>query len=298
LLRSSWLRLLPGLSLLCAAVSPLAAHADPESLFSGCTAQPFGGDGWNYTCDGFQAAISDHARVSATALWKNSRRTFRRQAAEAMRFKEEKAKLAGRKVRLLRMSPKAAEAREASVLAVLPVAGKGSRRVLCKSANTPEQQAHCQRVLEQLAGSAWRALPEEGVAVAQSESALVGRELATPAGCTLTAESGSGRMECGDGSRLDWSHPPEGSRLADFVRDGVRTFKGFTRTTWMESRLPCAIDGARAECTFLRMLDPSDRREAYVAGAVVRGMPTVILCIASRPSEYVPLACQQVLSFR
>jgi hypothetical protein len=298
LIRFPWLRLLPGVSLLCAALSPLAAHADPASLFSGCTAEPFGGDGWRYTCGDFQAAISDHARVSAKALWKSSRRTFRKQAAGQMTFREEKARLAGLKTRLLRMSPKASEAQEASVLAVLPVAGKGSRRVLCKAPNLPEQQALCGRVLEQLAVAPWRALPELGVAVAQSESTLAGRELSTPPGCNLTAETGSGRIECGDGSRLDWTHVPEASRLRAFVRQGVSTFKGVTRTTWMESRLPCSIDGARTECTYLRMLDPSDRRDAYFAGAVVRGMPTFIQCVTGGPSQESPQACQQVLSFR
>jgi hypothetical protein len=66
----------------------------------------------------------------------------------------------------------------------------------------------------------------------------------------------------------------------------------------METRVPCAIDGAKAECTYLRMLDPGERREVYMAGAVVRGMPTFISCIAGRPSRLLPQACQQVLSFR
>lgn len=288
-----------GLSLLLgAAVFPLSVHAESESLFAGCTAEPFGGEGWSYECGGFRAIISDHAGVSAKVLWESSRRTFVGQATGDMTLKEEKAKLAGQQARLLRIIPKATEAQETSVFAVLPVKGKGSRRLLCKSGNTPEQQAHCGRVLEQLAGKAWRSLPEEGVAVAQSEASLAGRELSTPAGCSLTSESGSGRIECGDGSRLDWTHLPEASRLSAFVKDGVRTFKDVTRVSWMESRVPCAIDGAKAECTYLRMLDPGERREVYMAGAVVRGMPTFISCIAGRPSRLLPQACQQVLSFR
>ncbi len=297
MIRSPWLSLL-GLSLLCAALSPRAAHAEPESLFTGCTAEPFGGEGWRYECGAFQAALSDHAGVSDTVLWKSSRRAFQKQAAGGMRFKAEWAKLAGRKTRLLRMTPKVPEAWEASVVAVLPVKGQGSRRVLCKAGNAPEPQAFCVRVLEQLARAPWKSLPEEGVAVAQSDAALAGRELATPAGCNLTAESGSGRIECEDGSRLDWTQLPEASRLGAFVQDGVMTFKDVSRTSWMESRLPCAIDGARTECTYLRMLDRDSQREVYFAGAVVRGMPTYISCVAGRRSRLLPQACQQVLSFR
>jgi hypothetical protein len=278
------------------AVVPLSARAESDSLFEGCTAQPFGGDGWTYECGGFRAVISDHPGVSAKALWASSRRTFKGQGAGAMAFKEEKATLAGQKARLLRMSAK--EDPESSVFAVLPVKGKGSRRVLCKAGNTPEQQAHCGRVLEHLAGSGWRTLPEAGVAVVQSDAALAGRELSAPEGCNLTAESGSGRIECGDGSRLDWTQLPDASRLKAFVREGVLTFKDVTRVSWMESRVPCVVDGAKAECTYLRMLDPGERREVYFAGAVVRGMPTFISCIAGKPSRLLPQACQQVLSFR
>lgn len=299
LLRSCSLRLQLGLSLLLgAAVFPLSAQAQAESLFVGCTVQPFGGEGWRYECGDFRAAISDHAGVSAKRLWANSRRTFKRQAAMGMTFKEEKVKLAGRKVRLLRMRAKAPEDWDTSVLAVLPVKGKGSRRALCQARSTPEQQAHCRRVLEALAGYGWRALPEAGVAVAQSEAALAGRELHAPDGCSLTAEKGSGRIECGDGSRLDWTHLPEASQLGTFVQNDVRTFKGVTRASWMESRIPCAIDGAGTQCTYLRMLDRSEPRELYVAGAVVRGMPTFISCVAGGPSRQLPQACQQVLSFR
>lgn len=299
MLRSSALHLLSGLSLLLGAVAvPRSAHAQSETLFAGCTAEPFGGEGWSYECGGFRAIISDHAGVSTKRLWESSRRTFGVLNTGEMVLKEEKAKLAGQRARLLRIRPKAAEAQETSVFAVLPVKGKGSRRLLCKTSNAPEQQAHCGRVLEYLAGKAWRSLPEAGVAVAQSEASLAGRELATPAGCSLTAETGSGRIECGDGSRLDWTHLPEASRLRAFVKDGVSTFKDVTRASWMESRVPCAIDGAKAECTYLRLLDPGERREVYFAGAVVRGMPTFIACIAGRPSRLLPQACQQVLSFR
>jgi hypothetical protein len=213
-------------------------------------------------------------------------------------FKVEKATLVGRKARLLRMRAKAPEEQEESVFAVVPVKGKGSRRVFCKARGTSELRARCGRVLEQLAGQAWRALPEPGVAVVQSDAALAGRELFAPDGCNLTAENGSGRIDCGDGSRLDWAQLPDASRLRAFVRDGVTTFKDVTRMTYMESRVPCAIDGARTECTYLRMLDPSERREAYFAGAVVRGMPTFISCVAGRPSRQLPQACRQVLSFR
>jgi hypothetical protein len=285
--------------LLCAAAFPGPAHAqEAESLFAGCRAEPYGGDGWSYECGDFRAAISDHAGISAKRLWASSRRAFKGKSARGMAFKEEKATLAGRKVRLLRMRAKSPEAWEASVFTVLPVKGKGARRVLCKAGNTPEQQARCGQVLERLAGYGWKALPEAGVAVVQSESALAGRELSAPDGCHLTAENGSGRIECGDGSRLDWKQLPEASRLGAFVRDGVRTFKEVSRTSWMESRLPCVVDGARTECTFLRMLDPSGRRDAYFAGAVVRGVPTFIACVAGTPSPRLLQACQQVLRFR
>lgn len=297
MIRAPSIRLLPGLALLlCVAVCPLSAHAGPRSLLAGCTAEPFGGEGWSYKCDDFSAFLSDHAGVSAQRLWQRSRRTFQRQAAGGVTFKEVKTTLAGRKVRLLRMRAKVPEVQEASVFAVVPVKGKGARRVLCKTRNTSELQARCGRVLEQLAAQPWRALPEEGVAVAHSDAALAGRELVAPDGCNLTAENGSGRIECGDGSRLDWTLLPDASRLRDSVREGMLTFKDVPRASYLESRLPCAIDGARTECTYLRMLDSSERREAYFAGAVVRGMPTVISCIAGRSSRLLPQACQQVLS--
>ncbi|XXF79048.1 hypothetical protein P2318_04655 [Myxococcaceae bacterium GXIMD 01537] len=299
MIRSLALRFLAGLSLLfCAAGLPAPAHANPETLLAGCTAAPFGGEGWSYECGDFKALIADHEGVSTQVLWQRSRRTFKRQAAGGATFEVETVRLAGRKTRLLRMRPKGAREQEASVFAVLPAKGRGARQVLCKTRDTPEHQAHCRRVLEQLAGNPWRALPEVGVAVSQSDAALAGRELSVPDGCNLTAERGGARLECADGSRLDWTQLPDASRLAAFVRESVLTFKDVTRTTWMESRLPCAIDGARTECTYLRMLDSSERREVYVAGAVVRGMPTLVSCVAGRPSRLLPQACQQVLSFR
>ncbi|HEX8537762.1 MAG TPA: hypothetical protein VF664_09885, partial [Cystobacter sp.] len=82
---------------------PLSAHAGPRSLLAGCTAEPFGGEGWSYTCDDFSAILSDHAGISAQRLWQRGRRTFRTQAAGGVSFTEVKATLAGRKVRLLRM---------------------------------------------------------------------------------------------------------------------------------------------------------------------------------------------------
>lgn len=300
MIRAPSLRLLLVLALsLCAAVCPLSAHAGPQSLLAGCTAEPFGGEGWRYACGDFSAVISDHAGLSAPVLWLRNFRTFKRQAAGGVTFKVVKATLASRKVRLLYMRAKAPEeAREASVFAVVAVKGKGARRLLCKARGTPESQARCGRVLEQLAAQPWRALPEEGVAVAQSDAALAGRELVAPDGCNLTAEHGSGRIECGDGSRLDWARLPDASRLRDSVQEGMLTFKDAPRASYLESRLPCAIDGARTECTYLRMLDSSERREAYFAGAVVRGMPTVISCVAGKPSRLLPQACQQVLSLR
>lgn len=290
---------MPGLALLlCAAVGPRSAHAGPPSLLAGCTAQPYGGEGWSYECGDFSAILSDHAGVTAQWLWLSSRRTFQKQAAGDVTFKEQKATLAGHRVSLLRMRAKGADAREATVFAVVPVKGKGARRVFCKARVTPELQARCGRVLEQLARQPWRTVPEEGVAVAQSDAALAGRELSAPDGCNLSAENGRGRIECGDGSRFDWTRLPDAAQLGDSVREGVLTFKDVPRTTYMESRLPCAIDGARTECTYLRMLDSSERREAYFAAAVVRGMPTVISCIVGKPSRLLPQACRQVLSFR
>jgi hypothetical protein len=299
LIRAPSLRLLLALALLlCVAVCPLSALAGPRSLLAGCTAEPFGAEGWSYACGDYSAISSDHAGISAQRLWQRSLRTFQRQAAGGVKFKAVKSTLAGRKVRLLHLRAKAPETQEASVFAIVPVKGKGARRVLCKARGTPELQALCGRVLEQLAAQPWRALPEEGVAVAQSDAALAGRELVVPDGCNLTAEHGRGRIECSDGSRLDWTRLPDASRLRDSVREGMLTFKDVPRASYMESRLPCAIDGARTECAYLRMLDSSERREAYFAGAVVRGMPTVISCVAGKPSRLLPQACQQVLSIR
>ncbi len=133
MIRAPSIRLLPALALLlCAAVCPLSAQAGPQSLLAGCTAEPFGGEGWSYECDDFSAILSDHAGVSAQRLWQRSRRTFQRQAEGGVTFKVVKASLAGRKVRLLRMRAKVPEAQEDSVFAVVPVKGKGARRVLCK----------------------------------------------------------------------------------------------------------------------------------------------------------------------
>ncbi|WP_257455150.1 hypothetical protein [Archangium lipolyticum] len=290
-----------GLSLvLCAAGPTLSAHASPstpsESLFAGCTAESIGVEGWGYECRGFNAIISDHPGVSAESLWENSRRTFEGQAAGRMKFEEESATLAGQKARILRMSAKAPEAHEMSTFAVIPVKGKGARRVLCKT--TPEQQSLCGRVLEKLAGNGWRAAPEAGATVKQPEAALAGRELSAPAGCKLLSGDGSGQIECGDGSRLDWVHLPDASRLKTFVRDGVETFKDIGRVPYVESRIPCAIDGVRTECTHLRLLDPAGRRDVYFGGTQVRGLPTYISCISGGSSRELPQACQQVLSFR
>ncbi|QRO01492.1 hypothetical protein JRI60_21950 [Archangium violaceum] len=298
---SSSLRLLPGLSLLLLAAGPsLPAHAGSasESLFAGCTAEPIADEGWSYECGDFNAIVSDHAAVSAEVLWESSRRTFEGQAAGRMKFEEEPATLAGRKARLLRMSAKEPAAQELSAFAVLPVEGKGARRVLCKARNTPEHQARCGRVLEKLAGNGWRAGPEAGVSVKHSEASLAGRELPAPAGCKVLADDGSGRVECEDGSRLGWTHLPESSRLGAFVRDGVKTFKDVARVPYMESRIPCVIDGVRTECTHLRLLEPGGRRDVYVGGVELRGSATVITCMAGGTSRQVPHACQQVLSFR
>ncbi|XXF81197.1 hypothetical protein P2318_15960 [Myxococcaceae bacterium GXIMD 01537] len=213
-----------------------------------------------------------------------------------MKFEEESATLAGRRARLMRVSMKESEVPELSVVAVLPVAGKGARQILCKTLNTPESQARCGHVLEKLAGNRWRAAPEAGVPVRQLGPALAGRELSTPAGCKVVAESDSGRMECGDGSRLDWGHLPEPARLEVFVRDGVKTFKNVLRAPYVESRIPCAIDGVATECTYLRV--PSARRDVYFGAARVRGVATVVTCLAGGSSRQVPQACQQVLSFR
>ncbi|MCY1075743.1 hypothetical protein [Archangium lansingense] len=255
-----------------------------------------GTEGWNYECRGFSAIISDHPGVSAESLWESSRRTFEGQAAGRMKFEEESVTLAGRKARILRMSAKASEDQEKSSFAVLSVEGKGGRRVLCKAAL--EQQALCGRVLEKLAGNGWRAAPEAGVTVKQSEAVLAGRELSAPAGCKLLAGDGDGRIECGDGSRLDWTHLPEASRLKTFVRNGVETFKDIVRVPYVELRIPCAIDGVRTECTHLRMLDPAGRRDVYFGATEVRGVATYISCISGGSSRELPQACQQVLSFR
>ncbi|MFY0570029.1 hypothetical protein ACN28E_40240 [Archangium lansingense] len=255
-----------------------------------------GTEGWSYECRGFSAIISDHPGVSAESLWESSRRTFEGQAAGRMKFEEESVTLAGRKARILRMSAKASEDQEKSSFAVLSVEGRGGRRVLCKAAL--EQQALCGRVLEKLAGNGWRAAPEAGVTVKQSEVALAGRELSAPAGCKLLAGDGDGRIECGDGSRLDWTHLPEASRLKTFVRDGVETFKDIVRVPYVELRIPCAIDGVRTECTHLRMLDPAGRRDVYFGATEVRGVATYISCISGGSSRELPQACQQVLSFR
>ncbi|QRK04743.1 hypothetical protein JQX13_31530 [Archangium violaceum] len=298
---ASSLRLQLGLSLLlCTAGPSLSAHAGPstpsESLFTGCTAEPLGNEGWSYECSSFNAIISDHPGVSAESLWENSRRIFEGQAAGRMKFEEESATLAGRKARILRMSAKAPEDQEKSAFAVLSVEGRGGRRVLCKT--TLEQQALCGRVLEKLAGNGWRAAPEAGATVKQPESALAGRELSAPAGCKLLAGDGDGRIECGDGSRLDWTHLPEASRLKRFVRDGVETFKDIGRVPYVESIIPCAIEGVRTECTHLRLLDPAGRRDVYFAGTEVRGLAIFISCISGGSSRELPQACQQVLSFR
>ncbi|PTL78237.1 hypothetical protein [Vitiosangium sp. GDMCC 1.1324] len=296
------LRLQLGLSLLLCAVGPaLPAYAGPdtsESLFAGCTAGPLGTDGWSYECRDFNAIISDHPGISAEIVWKHSRRTFEEQAAGRMKFEESSATLAGRKARILRASAKGVQDPEKSTFAVLTVEGKGGRRVLCKTRTAPEQQALCERVLEKLAGNSWQADPEAGATVTKSAAILAGRELSTPAGCKLQAGDGDGRIECSDGSRLDWIHLPETSGLEAFVRNGVKTIKDVALVAYTESRIPCAIDGVRTECTHLRLLEPSSRRDVYFVGTEVRGMAVYISCIAGNSSRQLPHACQQVLSFR
>ncbi len=267
-----------------AAVVMALALAAPEGgragALAGCSAVPLTDLGWRYECpSGRGARVEDHAAGPSDAYVDGFEGGLAGAFPSGVTRSTAARKLGGGEVPV---RAGAARGGAGGYLVAVLRRKEGRRLVACTTADA--QRDPCDATLATLAAGPWRGPPAAGAARGQALALeLAGRAVALPRGCTgVAASPGEAAVRCEGPTVAGWAPVPTEAAGPQLLQQLEARFKALDRPglDYRRDDLPCLLDGARATCARVVVMDQGRRWVALWTVATVRGLPHAAYCLA------------------
>lgn len=283
-----------------AASSKAQAGPGAEVLFAGCSASSHTYMGWKYECEGLTLDLNDQTPAEGERSWKDRFGNFRNRV-NGPPYEEESRTLGGRPARVAwfpLVSGGSGAQRGWAKIALVEVAGQGSRSIGCMSHTPGDEQAvaeRCERMLAVLAGQDWLSRPVAGVRVKPATLVFANRKLDLPQQCEGAPRVQGARLDCGQQSAMKWRRVEDAAQRPAaeqaHVEEARRSVPGKGGLT--ETRVPCSISGVKTQC--LQLARKGSNASVYVGSAEIREAAYYVTCSAGSRGPEGLVACGPVL---